>query len=345
MQLLRACAALGYPSALALEPHFSRYTAVPAGRDLLHRLLDSFRRGGEIRITRAELHGIVERNYARVLPTPWGRWRGVLGRFRRLLRVLDEVLFHLLDGVLAERASSRKRLASREFHTDSSGLDLQQGCIGRGHGELAERFKDPVVAVSQFLLTHLPDIGRGLQLSRDRLELQSPERLTLNRRSGLLLLQHVRQLVRNQAAPGIRARRVFGASKVNVRANCECAGGQSLGPAGCSFVVMHPHIAEVMTEARFHKVASCLIKWLTGRAQYFVGNGQCCCMCRITGWDAPHLQVLFLYARALLLAFGILPALDLRLRHLHHLFGYAVCRLLAFISRVTYRQLRLNLNL
>ena len=61
---------------------------------------------------------------------------------------------------------------------------------------------------------------------------------------------------------------------------------------------------------------------------------------------ALSLQALMFLARLLRLTLGApsaagASALELRLRHAHHLFGDAVCLLLIFVSRLVDRQFRL----
>jgi hypothetical protein len=106
---------------------------------------------------------------------------------------------------------------------------------------------------------------------------------------------------------------------------------------------MHAHAREIVAEARLQKEAGRQVDGLTRRAKYFVDNRRRFGLSPATCPDTLSLQALMSVPRLLRLTLRArstagASALELWLRHPHHLFGDAVCFLLVDVSRSIYRE-------
>src|SRR5678815_5522055 len=150
-----------------------------------------------------------------------------------------------------------------------------------------------------------------------------------------LLLHDMSQLMGEQLSAGRGSRPVVSRAENNLRAN---GVGQSIycmsGFVGAG-VGMHAHFAEVVSEARLHDGPCRSVEWLAGRAQDFVDKGWRYGPAQVASADPLHLQELismfFLTVRTRPAAGAF--ALELRLRHAHHLLGEAICLRFILVSR------------
>ena len=84
------------------------------------------------------------------------------------------------------------------------------------------------------------------------------------------LLNHMGQLVGEKPFPFGSGRGIFPGSKYNIAPVGEGARLHRLGRGRRRAVGVHPHLAEIMAEARLHELADGAVEWPAGRAQNFV---------------------------------------------------------------------------
>src|SRR5436305_913883 len=153
------------------------------------------------------------------------------------------------------------------------------------------------------------------------------------------LLKGMRQLMGQQPLSLLGVRSVLASRKYQVLTGCVGARIHRSGRSRCLKTGVHPHIAEVVAKARFHKCTRSRIERLARRAQYLMDDrgrdGWTC-----AGLTTMHLLLIFLFAlRAFALQFvffvvacGTASLHLYRGLHPHYLIRPAISFLLVYVS-------------
>ena len=158
-----------------------------------------------------------------------------------------------------------------------------------------------------------------------------------------ILLNDMRQFVSEEAAADGGLSCELSRGKYNVPPHGVGLRTDGGGGTGGGLIGVDPDVAELAAEARLHEGAGTAVEGLAGRTQGFVDDRRSRdrANCR-PGTEALHAQAVgFVLAFGATAAAGAL-ALEVQLRHPHHLFGDAVSLLLEFVSRLVDRQFRLD---
>lgn len=88
----------------------------------------------------------------------------------------------------------------------------------------------------------------------------------------MLLLNNMRQFVRQPSVAGVRPHLILASGKDHVPAHSVGAGVDSLGRCGRFPICMHVDLAEVLAEARFYESTGSRVMRPTGGAQHVLDN-------------------------------------------------------------------------